>query len=243
MTKRLFLIDTNAFTGHAISSVTNGYVDFSGYLHNNGGQNLTLQEYTALKTAEAIKAGKPAPAFSALTWEEFAPLADAHDRQKFLTPARQITPERFDEMLNVMPPENWKRETGFQHFRMMEYTSGDYTEQFAKRGDFCIQKMIKVSDRSTWISLQDFITLQTVPEGGNEAAGAGSKCYVLDGHTLGYVQAHCPDYFHVLQGSVSRGSPHDWKNGGFHILPIHKLVPATREDFADFNVSHKGHIA
>lgn len=67
-------------------------------------------------------------------------------------------------------------------------------------------------------------------------------CYVLNGHTLGYVDPDQSDtLFGVLHGSVLLGG-HDWRNGPVFLTAGDTLVPATREDFDKFRVSHKGFL-
>lgn len=70
----------------------------------------------------------------------------------------KIDKARYWEMLEVLPPENWVQCTGFEHFRMMEYSSGTLTTSFGKMGEQYIEKQIDVCDRSTWITAADFTT-------------------------------------------------------------------------------------
>ena len=45
-----YLIDKNNFKGNVLSTVTdNGYVNYSGSLYNNGGENLLLDDYLKVK--------------------------------------------------------------------------------------------------------------------------------------------------------------------------------------------------
>lgn len=66
--------------------------------------------------------------------------------------------------------------------------------------------------------------------------------YVLDEHTLGYIDSRQPGVFCILHGSVLRGSPHDWRDGFTILAPGAKLRPATLDDFDAFNVSARGHL-
>lgn len=66
--------------------------------------------------------------------------------------------------------------------------------------------------------------------------------YVLDEHTLGYIDSRQPDVFGILHGSVLRGSPYDWRYGFTILAPGAKLRPATLDDFDAFNVSARGHL-
>jgi len=47
----------------------------------------------------------------------------------------EITEDRFTEMLEVLPPHNWHRETGSESFKMSEMTCGNYTEIFCRIGE------------------------------------------------------------------------------------------------------------
>ena len=75
---------------------------------------------------------------------------------KEFTEVVQITRERYWDMLEVLPPQNWTRTATMEHFRMCEYNTGSLTEQFAQRGDVYINKEIDVDDQSTWIKASDF---------------------------------------------------------------------------------------
>lgn len=68
--------------------------------------------------------------------------------------------------------------------------------------------------------------------------------FVLDGHTLGYIDDRQPTVFGILHPSILRGSPYDPRVDGFTILPVRcDLRPATLADFESFRVSPKGHVA
>ena len=43
---------------------------------------------------------------------------------KFITPVTEIDHDRFDEMLNVLPPSRWVRFAGREHFHICERISG-----------------------------------------------------------------------------------------------------------------------
>ena len=40
-------------------------------------------------------------------------------------PLTEVTEERFDEMLNVLPPSKWRGGAGAQSFHLCEYLSGN----------------------------------------------------------------------------------------------------------------------
>ena len=62
-----------------------------------------------------------------------------------------------------------------------------------------------------------------------------SSYYVLNGHTLGYIQHHQPGIFGVLHGNPYLGA-RDWKNGPVILMGDEDLVPATLADFDRFRV-------
>ncbi|SCW95345.1 hypothetical protein [Ancylobacter rudongensis] len=68
--------------------------------------------------------------------------------------------------------------------------------------------------------------------------------YVLNGHTLGYINPAQPNVFGILHASVLRGSTFgrlDW----FTITApgVDRLEPATLADFDAFRVCPKGHLS
>jgi hypothetical protein len=50
----------------------------------------------------------------------------------FTTGPVEITAERFDEMLNVLPPMKWRGGRGAQSFMMCEFTYADITDIFCE---------------------------------------------------------------------------------------------------------------
>lgn len=74
-------------------------------------------------------------------------------QKKIMTsgPVSEITAERFDEMLNVLPPLHWCTIDGVEMFCMMEMYTGTYTNQYARIGEKYYTAMVDITDRSTWI--------------------------------------------------------------------------------------------
>lgn len=68
-----------------------------------------------------------------------------------------------------------------------------------------------------------------------------SRYHVLNEHTLCYAIEGSP-LLGVLAGKVVRGG-YDCKNGPISPVPSDVLRQATVEDFNDYRVSPKGHIA
>jgi len=56
---------------------------------------------------------------------------------QYVTTPEAVTIDRYDEMLNVSPPENWKRLGGFpgEYFQLCEYYAGNVTSYFVKLDD------------------------------------------------------------------------------------------------------------
>lgn len=76
-------------------------------------------------------------------------------------PLERITKERFQEMLEILPPMRWKNDNGIETFMMCEFTIGDVTQQYAHRGNDYFCKYVRVLDRSTYIThemIDEFIS-------------------------------------------------------------------------------------
>lgn len=73
---------------------------------------------------------------------------------------KEITAERFDEMLNILPPMNWRQADTYEQkfnripetFMMSEFIDGTRTTQFAALDGEFYEKTVDVADRSTWIT-------------------------------------------------------------------------------------------
>ena len=73
---------------------------------------------------------------------------------------KEITAERFDEMLNILPPMAWKRSDAFDQkinripetFMLSEMIDGTHATQFAALDGRYFEKTVSVADRSTWIT-------------------------------------------------------------------------------------------
>jgi len=59
-------------------------------------------------------------------------MIDALNKDRFSRPWTEITQDRHEELLNVLPPEKWFMGTDISMFRMCEYTSGNITLHVAK---------------------------------------------------------------------------------------------------------------
>jgi len=66
-----------------------------------------------------------------LDWEE----ATAIHRSKYLTPPKQVTQERFWEMLEVLPPCKWNHSKSAESFFVSERITLDLVSWFVRLGD------------------------------------------------------------------------------------------------------------
>lgn len=145
-----FLIKNNNIDDY--STVTNGYVDFTfGYDILTGGRthgNLTVAEYLESKGVAD---------YEIISSDEFMDRHDKWLRYKYLNPAIEITEEQFIDMLEVLPPMEWHKDTdGVEKFMMIERLIGNITAQYGRLGDKYICKNVVISDKSTHITVLDF---------------------------------------------------------------------------------------
>lgn len=89
--------------------------------------------------------------FEVMTYGEFLDF----EKTKLLSgPLTEITEERFQEMLDVLPPLLWGVVDGVEQFCISEMYTGTYTDQYAhdlKAGKY-YTKMVDAADCSTWIN-------------------------------------------------------------------------------------------
>lgn len=57
--------------------------------------------------------------------------------EQYITAPEAVTLEHYDEMLNVLPPQNWKRLGVFpgEYFQLCEFYAGNVTSYFVKLDD------------------------------------------------------------------------------------------------------------
>ena len=87
----------------------------------------------ALDYLAELNAKRPAgsPEFVMLPNEEAIPALEQAAAATYTKPWRWITEERYMEMLEVLPPKNWRTVGGVELFQLSEHTSGLYTAHFA----------------------------------------------------------------------------------------------------------------
>lgn len=105
-----YLIDPAKFRGVAESTVTTREdgretVDYSGALYNHNGPDLTLAEYNALKGT----------AFIVASWDEFESYLQPY-LQSLQGPFEEISQDRYEDALEVLPPRRWTRKAGSPEF-------------------------------------------------------------------------------------------------------------------------------
>lgn len=88
--------------------------------------------------------------YRVMTFGDFLKL----ERDKILgEPLKEITAEKFNEMLDVLPPLAWTKHKGVEMFCMSEFYTSFYTSQYAhdhSTGKY-YTKLVDYFDRSTWI--------------------------------------------------------------------------------------------
>ena len=62
-------------------------------------------------------------------------LNSAASRARYCRGAERISKEQYEEMLNVLPPENWQRGVGYGCFRLSERLDGAIASFFLRIGD------------------------------------------------------------------------------------------------------------
>jgi hypothetical protein len=70
---------------------------------------------------------------------------------KYVHGPKEITAERFEEMLNVLPPEGWKRSTGSQSFKICERMTANLTAIFCEIGGRYFELCDDARNSHEWI--------------------------------------------------------------------------------------------
>lgn len=87
------------------------------------------------ETITEVRRKYPGRNVRVLPWSEVSPLLDKAQRERYCKPVEEITEERFLEMLNVLPPENWVQHGDWEGFRISEYMTGNLTYHYVRRGE------------------------------------------------------------------------------------------------------------
>jgi len=96
------------------TTITNGFAD-----------------YTDGKRAETYL-DELGPGFAILPFDQALELMEKAEEIKYIRPWEEITEEKWDYFLEVLPPEVWKTADGVEIFRMSEYTQGNITQHYAR---------------------------------------------------------------------------------------------------------------
>ena len=88
------------------------------------------------------------PAIMVLTWEEVEHRANEAARQ----PVKEITEEIYVQMLNILPPMNWRVVGSDSSFMLMEMFSGNVTDIYAR--------ICEAPDTYRFFTLRDICTLK-----------------------------------------------------------------------------------
>ena len=86
--------------------------------------------------------------FEVITYEEYK----QKEKEYYLSmPLREITEDKFHDMLNCLPPLKWCTINGTNEFLMSEFWSGNYTDQYARKDGKFYSKLVDAYDQNTWI--------------------------------------------------------------------------------------------
>lgn len=87
--------------------------------------------------------------YEIMTFEEFL------QKQKdyyINQPLTEITAEKYEEMLNILPPLKWCAINNIEMFCMSEFLTGSYTSQYLhdKKAGKYYHKIVDITDKATW---------------------------------------------------------------------------------------------
>ncbi|WMC09548.1 hypothetical protein PU634_10510 [Oceanimonas pelagia] len=125
-----WIVDRNNFQGYAHTHTTTdaeGVVRVAYSRCPERGRLLTPEEYLALPEKQHLEL---------LTDDEFNALLMAWEKKQYLDkPIQEISAERFWELLEVLPPENWTGlNTLFERFNLSERQTGNIVLQVCRWG-------------------------------------------------------------------------------------------------------------
>jgi hypothetical protein len=67
-----------------------------------------------------------------ITFGEFMTLKKQWSQENCITKPTEITKEKYNDMLEILPPENWRNIYELEYFQMCEYYMGNYTSYYSK---------------------------------------------------------------------------------------------------------------
>lgn len=107
------------------------------------------EKYPDTETFKTYLESEKKKLWKIMTFGEF----QKQERDSILNrPLVEIDEERFNEMLNILPPLKWCTIDGVEMFCISEMYTGSYTDQYARAGDKYYTKMVDSLDKSTWIN-------------------------------------------------------------------------------------------
>lgn len=87
--------------------------------------------------------------YKIMTYDEYLEM----ERKYYINePLTEITEEKFEDMLNVLPPLKWCTKKNIEMFCNSEMLTGTYTSQYLhdKTNNKFYHKIVDVTDQSTW---------------------------------------------------------------------------------------------
>jgi hypothetical protein len=75
------------------------------------------------------------PEVKILTWEEVEPMIMEAAIALYVSPPKVITEERFNDMLEILPPMRWKQRSGAESFMISEALTHNIRSIFCRIGD------------------------------------------------------------------------------------------------------------
>lgn len=87
--------------------------------------------------------------YEIMTFEEFL----EKERSYYINqPITEITAEKYEEMLNILPPLKWCTINNIEMFCMSEFLTGSYTSQYLhdRITNKYYHKIVDITDKATW---------------------------------------------------------------------------------------------
>lgn len=92
-----------------------------------------------------------AESYQVMTWETYK---SAEASAILSEPLLEITEERYNYLLEVLPPLKWGNNRGVYSFFMSEFESGNYTQQVAEMSGRYWSKVVDFRKPETWINFE-----------------------------------------------------------------------------------------
>jgi hypothetical protein len=90
---------------------------------------------TAINATPMAEVIERYPTAQLMTWDEVIPLIQEGSYAKYKSAPVEITEDRWDEMLNVLPPMKWRSGRGAESFMISEALTLDLRSIFCRIGD------------------------------------------------------------------------------------------------------------